>query len=405
MRNFINLFISVSGGGIAPITIIFALFQKKTEEGKKRGRMAILIGLGLALIISILIYFVPAIEAFSNDISEIWIGSLLHTFVLLIILLLSLIGIFLDLRKNGYQLKTILLWGVFILVSFSLIMHLTFSRVLSSMNSQSYYFERLDLDQLWEHSTGYGQSIAIIDSGITDEAKELFYYNIVDVYNAFDSGKDVTDEDESAHGTQMASIIVGYGESDVHGIAPSAELVIIKAFEGYDSQTSGETLSTAIDYAILQEVDIISMSFGSYQVNDDLEQAIERAMALDIVVVAATGDHGHRDSLFPARMDGVVSVRARDHDGNFWRDSNLGENDIMSMYGVDIRALTFENEYIEMTGTSHATALASGYIALIRDYHYQESGVQLSNDEVLDILIALDSNLETDVDFLLPFQK
>jgi len=66
--------------------------------------------------------------------------------------------------------------------------------------------------------------------------------------------------------------------------------------------------------------------------------------------------------------------------------------------------LTFDNEYIEMTGTSHATALAAGYIALIRDYHYQENGVQLSNDEVLDILIALESNKVTDVDFLSPFR-
>jgi len=86
--------------------------------------------------------------------------------------------------------------------------------------------------------------------------------------------------------------------------------------------------------SIIQEANIINMSFGSFQVNNELEEAIERAIEAGIIVVAATGDYGNRDSLFPARMEGVVSVRAKDYNGDFWIDSNLGEGDIMSMYGV-----------------------------------------------------------------------
>jgi len=306
--------------------------------------------------------------------------------------------------KTEIKLKSIVLWSIITLVTAQFILFLVFSNLLLSVNNQNYYFERLDLNQLWEYSTGYGQTIAIIDSGITNEAMELFQDNIIGVYNAIDSSQNVLDEDQYSHGTQMISIIIGNGEASVYGIAPSAQVVIIRAFEGFSSQTSGEILTRAVEHAILQEVDMINMSFGSFQVYDTLEQAIEKAIEAGIIVVAATGDYGHKDSLFPASKEGVVSVRARDITGNFWERSNIGENDIMSMYGVDIQALTFNNETIKMSGTSQATALATGYIALIRDY-YTRNGVQLSNEEMLDILIALDSNVENDVDFLTPFRQ
>ena len=320
-----------------------------------------------------------------------------------IIMVATLIECFLYIRKKKYPLKKVVLWGIGILVFSHLSILLIFRIPLSSINRQNYYFERLDVAQLWEHSTGYAQTIAIIDSGITDEAMELFQYNIISVYNSIDGSRDVLDENEYAHGTQMASIIIGHGEAGVYGIAPSAQVIIIKAFEGFYSRTDGESLARAVDYAIFQEVDIINMSFGSFQVNNELEEAIERAIEAGIIVVAATGDYGNRDSLFPARMEGVVSVRAKDYNGDFWIDSNLGEGDIMSMYGVDILGLTFGNESIDVSGTSQATALAAGYIALIRDYHIRND-VSLSNEDIFDMLQYLDSNERQDVDYLSPFR-
>ena len=124
-----------------------------------------------------------------------------------------------------------------LLLEFTLMVFVACSRE-GSINDQAYYFERLNLAELWRHSTGSSQTIAIIDSGITDEAMELHENNIVDVYNVFDGSRNVLDENEYAHGTQMASLIVGNGEANVYGIAPSAQIIIIKAFEGYGSRTS-----------------------------------------------------------------------------------------------------------------------------------------------------------------------
>ena len=400
MRNFLSIVMGIL------VILNFFLFQK--EEWKRKIRIAILIVLALVAIFSLLTFFVPSINEFSIRVEEAWTGSVLHNIAWTAVILSCLIGIFLSLKKSNYNIKTIILVGVATIILIQFILFISFDRTFSSaineqMNDQNYYFERLDVYNLWKHSTGYSQTIAIIDSGITEDARELFVYNIKSTYNAFDGSQDVLDENIDAHGTQMASIIIGDGTAGVHGIAPCAELVIIKAFEGEYSRTSGEVLAAAVDHAIREQVDIISMSFGSFQVNDELEQAIERAFEADITVVAATGDYGNRDSLFPARMEGVISVRAKDYNGEIWVRSNIGENDIMSMYGVDIRALTHNNEYIYMSGTSQATALTAGYIALINDYQ-MHNDVLPTNEDIVEMLLYLDSNNQQEVDYLAPFR-
>lgn len=404
MENFLTLLVNVFSVGIFPLTFMFFIFQNmKTKEGQRKVRFATSVGFVLTLIISLLIFFVPGIDIFLESIAGTWTGSLWDIFRTYGIITLTFIWILIQWKNKEVSTK----WILFSILGFSVIMNMIILLMInpgSSINEETYYFERLDLEQLWTYSTGYTQTIAIIDSGITDEALMLFQYHIVSVYNSIDGSHHVRDDNEVAHGTQMASIILGTGEYGVYGIAPGAQAIIIRAFEGLDSQTNIEALSRAIHYAIEQEVDIISMSFGSFQANETLEQTIERAIEAGITVVAAVGDDGHRDSLFPARMDGVVSVRARDDHGNFWQLSNLGDNDVMSMYGVHIRSLTFNNESIEATGTSQATALAAGYIALIRGY-YLQNGIELSNDELIELLIALESTVKTDVDFLLPFRQ
>ena len=56
-----------------------------------------------------------------------------------------------------------------------------------------------------------------------------------------------------------------------------------------------------------------------------------------------------------------------------------------------------------MSGTSQATALPAGYIALIRDYHIRND-VSLSNEDIFGMLQYLDSNERQDVDYLSPFR-
>lgn len=272
----------------------------------------------------------------------------------------------------------------------------------SSVNGKAYYFEQLNVDKLWEVSKGKSQTIAFIDTGISDEARELYKDRVVYIYNSMNDSNNV--EDKHGHGTQMISIASGNGEEDVWGIAPESKIIIVKAIGEEGSGDNPDSILKAIDFAISKKVDIINMSFGSFVSNPEVQERIEKAIKNNITVVASTGDYGNKDTLFPANMDGVVSVQAKDQKGMIWENSNTSEKDVVAFAGVEVSGLTLNNEIVEMNGTSQATAIASGYIALLRDY-YEENNFSFDNEKLIEELKSLNSTKEVNVNYLAPFKN
>ncbi|SDX99677.1 Subtilase family protein [Evansella caseinilytica] len=103
-------------------------------------------------------------------------------------------------------------------------------------------------------------------------------------------------------------------------------------------------------------------------------------------------------------MDGVVSVQAKNKNGSLWEYSNSSKNDIAAFPGVEIDSLTLENEKVKMNGTSQATAIASGYIALLRDF-YQKNNIHFDNEKIIKDLKALESTQNNNVDYMKLFEK
>ncbi|PGZ92221.1 hypothetical protein COE53_12720 [Bacillus sp. AFS029533] len=261
-----------------------------------------------------------------------------------------------------------------------------------------------DFEDIWKISDGSTQTIAIIDTGITNEAKLLYKNKIVDTYNSINNNKNVRDEHTQAHGTQMASILCSDGQKNIKGVSPKSKIIIIKAIGAEGSQKNTDSIIKAVTYAINKKVHVINMSFGSFQVNEKIKKQINLAINNNITVVASTGDYGNKDSLFPASMKGVVSVEAKNENGEIWENSNTSKEDVFAMYGENIKVLSTNNKVIKMNGTSYATAMASGYIALLRDY-YQKNNISFDNDKIIKDLKLLKSTQNNDVDYLKLFKK
>ena len=275
---------------------------------------------------------------------------------------------------------------------------LLFSIWISGCNSSlktEYYHNTLNTKQIWQYSEGESQTIAFIDTGISEEAKSLYSEKIVDYYNSVDESKSVIDE--HGHGTQMISVVSGNGEKGITGIAPKSKIIVIKAFDEGE-QLNPTYISKAIDYAVLKKADVINMSFGSFILDKKIEESIRVATENNITVVAATGDYGNRDVLFPANLANVVSVRAKTKEGEVWEFSNTSDDDVLAIPGVNIRSLNLNNEVTWSNGTSHATALASGYVALLRDY-YIKNKIEFNNDKILQDLRSLNSIERKKVDY------
>jgi len=182
---------------------------------------------------------------------------------------------------------------------------------------------------------GAGVGIALIDSGVTAWHDDLDAARIVHFADFVNARAGLYDD--YGHGTHVAGIIAGNGHHSNgarRGIAPAADLVILKALDG----AGGGYISTviaAIDYAIANRdaynirVINLSVSAGVYEsyTKDPLTLAAKRAVDAGIVVVAAAGNLGEGVSggaqyggiAAPGNAPWVLTVGASSHNGTLDR--------------------------------------------------------------------------------------
>jgi hypothetical protein len=262
--------------------------------------------------------------------------------------------------------------------------------------------------------TGRGVNVAVLDSGLWEtEALALDTRGkprIVARYDAMSdsAGKEVFDE--SGHGTHMSSVIAHNGPTIVDGkhsgsfkgIAPDVGLIAVKAF---DVEGQGDMLDIVrgiqwvVDNREKYAIRVLNLSFASrprwdYWL-DPINQAVMRAWAEGIAVVAAAGNEGPEDMTIgsPGNLPYVITVGAftdswttLDRNDDYIPDfSSRGPTpnahikpDIVApgghITGVTRPGSTITIEHPEyalrsgefvMTGSSQAAALVSGIVALL----------------------------------------
>lgn len=159
--------------------------------------------------------------------------------------------------------------------------------------------------------TGRGIGVALIDSGVFDHSdlNGSKKGNKIIVYEESFVGGDA--KDEYGHGTHVAGLLAGNGESSkgtsnthsFRGLAPDVQIVNLKAL-GANGAGTDSSVIRAIDRAIqlkaVYNIRVINLSIGrpvyqSYRV-DPLCLAVERAWKSGIVVVVSAGNEGRNNS-------------------------------------------------------------------------------------------------------------
>jgi len=245
--------------------------------------------------------------------------------------------------------------------------------------------------------TGYGRSVAIVDSGIDATHPDFGgdpgrTSRIVAVQNFVDGGADLGDC--NGHGTSVAGVIAG-----PHGIAPDANLIALKVFGGAGCGVSSfSKVLAAVDWAIAHReelgIDALNLSLGDdlprqafCDVEDPVSAALfDRARAAGIAVVAAAGNDGARDGMsWPACFSSVAavgmvySVSAGPHSwGSVCRDDVSGADVVpcasnsasgLSVLAPGVSWLTTAvggGQTSTFSGTSAAAPAATGAVLLIR---------------------------------------
>lgn len=228
--------------------------------------------------------------------------------------------------------------------------------------------------------TGKGVTIALFDGPVDTSAPELKGANITDksrcTIEAATSSR--------THGTAMASLLV----SRDYGIAPDATLLTYQSSTIGDVSLGscenpggkrGNSISHLINQAIEDGAQIVSFSEGSLARGDDVKWAIARAMSQGVVVVAAAGNNKTDENDAGLQWwSGVVGVSAITADGTFADYSSWGNGVTTAAVGGPVSIRDYDTGGVRsMTGTSVATPLVAGMLALARQKWPDASANQL----------------------------
>lgn len=270
-------------------------------------------------------------------------------------------------------------------------------------------------DPSGEKVTGRGIDVAVIDTGVAPVPGLNAAGKVI-------NGPDLSFESQLAstryldgygHGTHMAGIIAGRdaavsagNENDDDyfvGMAPDARIVNMKVATA-DGGADVSQVIAAIDWVVQHRNDaglnirVINLSYGTNSSQpytlDPLAYAVENAWRKGIVVVAAAGNDGQGNVLtMPAADPYVIAVGAVDHVGtdkltddiaaSFTNDGTAARRADVIAPGKSVVSLRTPGSYADRahpeglvtgdserrffrgSGTSQATAVVSGAVALL----------------------------------------
>ncbi|MCX7903525.1 MAG: S8 family serine peptidase [Caloramator sp.] len=243
--------------------------------------------------------------------------------------------------------------------------------------------------------TGKGIGIGIVDTGVyphpdlTVKRNAIVYFK--DLINGIEKPYD-----DNGHGTFISGCIAASKcTSDIEGIAPDSNIVMIKAFDasgrGFLSDVI-KAIDILISYSESFNIRVINLPF-EFDINvniNPLEDIIKTAISKNIAVVAPSGNSGPQSFSIhcPGNIEEVITVGGVEFGGNIknirvcnfsGRGPTLNKTvkpDIVMLasnvksLGADItylpgRSSNLLNPYTIKSGTSIASAIISGAIAVI----------------------------------------
>src|SRR5471030_2458621 len=158
------------------------------------------------------------------------------------------------------------------------------------------------------------------------------------------------------HGTMVAGLI--------HLVAPKAMLMPVKVFAADGTATISQIVN-GIYWAVDHDANVINMSFSTKEPSAALERAIAYANSKGVICVAAAGNDGQAEVVYPAAYSTVIDVASTSDSDVRSLFSNFGGQIALAAPGEAVITPYPGNRYAEVWGTSFSAPLVSGGAALL----------------------------------------
>ncbi|KPC62067.1 S8 family peptidase [Streptomyces chattanoogensis] len=244
---------------------------------------------------------------------------------------------------------------------------------------RSWEYQALGLAAAQRTAQGEGITVAVLDSGV-EENHPAVAGRVTTGPDYQKDGLRPGDPRWGAHGTAMAS--------DVLKVAPKAKILSVRVIDdkkehGISTRQGPSPVAQGINYAVDHGADVISMSLGgesfgsSY--DDDEVDALAHAAQKGIPVLASAGNGAEEfnEAEYPAGYPTVIAVAATQKGGTRAEFSTVRTYNAVASPGVGIVSANNTGGYRPVNGTSPATALASGVVALMLSHHHKLTPAQV----------------------------
>ena len=208
---------------------------------------------------------------------------------------------------------------------------------------------------------GQGVRVGVVDSGINPHSD--FGMRLLKGHNYIQDAEDPDETfDRYGHGTRVAGVIAGSGESGHIGAAPGAQLIPLKVTN--EKLVKISAICNAIYGGVRDyHCDVLNLSLGVSEQYEALEKAIAYCEEMGVVVISAVGNNGDNTCYFPAGYDTVIGAGAVDSSGTLYSNSNHNKSVFITAPGVAICSTASWGGYASATGTSYAVPHAAGAAA------------------------------------------
>ncbi|UPM44828.1 S8 family serine peptidase [Halocatena salina] len=261
----------------------------------------------------------------------------------------------------------------------------------------TYGLDQIHATEVWnEYDTmGQGVKVAVLDTGVDIDHPDIDLYTTNESNETYPGGwaefdsngtrvKGSVPHDTDQHGTHTSGTVSGGNTSGEYiGVAPDVSLMhglVLPDGEGTFTQ-----IAAGMQWAVANDADVVSMSFGSWGYHSALIEPTQNIEAAGAIPVAATGNFGGGNSDSPGNVYDAVAVGASNETRGIasfssgevvntpedwgedapddWPDSYVVPD--VAAPGVDVKSAIPGDDYAELSGTSMATPHTAGTVALM----------------------------------------
>jgi hypothetical protein len=274
-----------------------------------------------------------------------------------------------------------------------------FRTMTEPMSDMQSIYRILNLKKMHEYYRGKGVIVAVIDTGIDTQHRDL-KERIISSENLL---KEYPYRPE-IHGTAVAGVIGasinGFG---IEGVAPEAGLISLRACRQVSEEyPEGEcytsSISKAIDMAIEKKAKIVNMSFGSISPDKLILKLIEEGVKRGLIFVAPVGNMPRQEDLsFPASHPDVVAVAGFDDRGDPYPNQEIAKKAKVLAPATNVLTTVPKDKHNFLSGTSISSAAVTGILAIAtgKDVDIEKETIPLFHgdickweEELLELLIC-----------------